>query len=232
MEIYLDLREKIEDRIEEIGDYYELNFDKPNAQYFEKGRMKLKKLLMFEPSSVSEMRIEGNNHKNYALVINSSNKNTIEDYNNINNINIQINENNENILNKSIKQNIPKKKKGKIKFIPLKEKKWKKTKSMEDIKPNKNINENIYKNKINIKKNFDNQNNHIYINKQSNLYINKNYNLYGEYKKNNVLNKFIKQNPNYMKGKSKSLIEQNFRIYESDNSSRSQEKTFNSKEYM
>ena len=227
MEIYLDLREKIEDRIEEIGDYYELNFDKPNSQYFEKGRMKLKKLLMFEPSTISEMRIGGNNHKNYALVVNGSNKNTIEDYNNINNINIQINANKENILNKSMKQNNSKKKKGKLKFIPLKEKKWKKNKSVEEIKPNKNINENIYKNRINIKKNFDKQNNHIYINKQSNLYINKNYNLYGEFKKNNVLNKFIKLNQNYMKGKSKSLIEQNFRIYESDNTSRSQEKTFN-----
>ena len=227
MEIYLDLREKIEDRIEEIGDYYELNFDKPNSQYFEKGRMKLKKLLMFEPSTISEMRIGGNNHKNYALVVNGSNKNTIEDYNNINNINIQINANKENILNKSMKQNNSKKKKEKLKFIPLKEKKWKKNKSVEEIKPNKNINENIYKNRINIKKNFDKQNNHIYINKQSNLYINKNYNLYGEFKKNNVLNKFIKQNQNYMKGKSKSLIEQNFRIYESDNTSRSQEKTFN-----
>ena len=47
METYLDLREKIEDRIEDIENYYELNFDKPNSQYFEKGRMKLKKLLMF-----------------------------------------------------------------------------------------------------------------------------------------------------------------------------------------
>ena len=46
MEIYLDLRDKIEDRIEEIENYYELNFDKPNSQYFEKGRMKLKKLLI------------------------------------------------------------------------------------------------------------------------------------------------------------------------------------------
>ena len=231
MEIYLDLREKIEDRIEEIGDFYELNFDKPYSQYFEKGRMKLKKLLMFEPSTVSEMRIGGNNQKNFALMINGSNKNTIEDYNN--NINIQMNENKENILNKPIKQNISKKKKGKLKFIPLKEKKWKKNKSFEEIKPNKTIDENnIYKNKINLKKNFGEQNNHIYINKQSNLYINKNYNLYGEYKKNNVLNKFIKQNTNYIKGKNKSLLEQNFGIYESDNTSGSQEKSFNSKEYI
>ena len=43
MELYLDLKEKIEERIEEIDNYYELNFDKPNSQYFEKGRMKLKK---------------------------------------------------------------------------------------------------------------------------------------------------------------------------------------------
>ena len=63
METYLDLREKIEDRIEDIENYYELNFDKPNSQYFEKGRMKLKKLLMYEPSSISEMNIEINNKK-------------------------------------------------------------------------------------------------------------------------------------------------------------------------
>ena len=61
METYLELRESIEDRIEEIDNYYELNFDKPNSQYFEKGRMKLKKLLMFEPSSISEMVVGGNN---------------------------------------------------------------------------------------------------------------------------------------------------------------------------
>ena len=65
----MDLREKIEDRIEEIENFYELNFDKPNSQYFEKGRMKLKKLLMYEPSNISEMNVEMNNNKvNMALV--------------------------------------------------------------------------------------------------------------------------------------------------------------------
>ena len=85
METYLDLREKIEDRIEDIENYYELNFDKPNSQYFEKGRMKLKKLLMFEPSSISEMKMSVNDKQNLALIVNETNKNTIEsNYNNIN----------------------------------------------------------------------------------------------------------------------------------------------------
>ena len=94
----MDLREKIEDRIEEIENFYELNFDKPNSQYFEKGRMKLKKLLMYEPSNISEMNVEMNNNKvNMALVVNGTNKNTIEsNYNNdINTLNNNINNNGE-----------------------------------------------------------------------------------------------------------------------------------------
>ena len=49
IESYLELKDSIEDRIEEIENFYEINFDKPYAQHFEKGRIKLKKLLMFEP---------------------------------------------------------------------------------------------------------------------------------------------------------------------------------------
>ena len=135
----MDLREKIEDRIEEIENFYELNFDKPNSQYFEKGRMKLKKLLMYEPSNISEMNVEMNNNKvNMALVVNGTNKNTIEsNYNN--DINNNINNNGEisfNILNKTIHKNMNENqtKNRKVKFVPLKEKKWKKNRSVEKIK--------------------------------------------------------------------------------------------------
>ena len=230
MEIYLDLREKIEDRIEEIDNYYELNFDKPNSRYFEKGRMKLKKLLIYEPSNIKEMNIEINNKKvNKALVINGTNKDTIESnnsYNNTNNNSINnINFNDEislNILNKSLNQNLytNKNKKGNVKFIPLKEKKWKKNKSLEKSKINKEE-ENIYNNNNNFKKINDKQNNNIYINKQSNIYINKNYNLFQIYKGNNLLNQFMK------KKQKNSYVNNNFKIQKGSNSINNQENSFN-----
>ena len=190
MDTYLELREKIEDRIEEIDNYYEFNFDKPNSKYFEKGRMKLKKLLMYEPSTVNEMYLGENNQKNAVLIINGTNKNTIEDNlsNNYNNDDDD-NENKEDILNKQIHLSSNKKKKVKPKFIPLKEKKWKKNLSAEVFYKNKNIdseeenkkNFHKYASKNSLSKN--NKKNNIFINKQSNLYFKNNYNLYGDYKK-------------------------------------------------
>ena len=161
----MDLREKIEDRIEEIENFYELNFDKPNSQYFEKGRMKLKKLLMYEPSNISEMNVEMNNNKvNMALVVNGTNKNTIEsNYNNdINTLNNNINNNGEisfNILNKTIHKNMNENqtKNRKVKFVPLKEKKWKKNRSVEKIK-NSSM-EKYINNNYNNKKSKDMKNN-------------------------------------------------------------------------
>ena len=230
----MDLREKIEDRIEEIENFYELNFDKPNSQYFEKGRMKLKKLLMYEPSNISEMNVEMNNNKvNMALVVNGTNKNTIEsNYNN--DINNNINNNGEisfNILNKTIHKNMNENqtKNRKVKFVPLKEKKWKKNRSVEKIK-NSSM-EKYINNNYNNKKSKDMKNNQIYINKQSNVYINKNYNLYPINKKNNVLNKYINKNQKNSRGKNKSYIEHNYNITKESNSSRSQENIFNIKEY-
>ena len=230
----MDLREKIEDRIEEIENFYELNFDKPNSQYFEKGRMKLKKLLMYEPSNISEMNVEMNNNKiNMALVVNGTNKNTIEsNYNN--DINNNINNNGEisfNILNKTIHKNMNENqtKNRKVKFVPLKEKKWKKNRSVEKIK-NSSMDKYI-NNNYNNKKSKDMKNNQIYINKQSNIYINKNYNLYPINKKNNVLNKYINKNQKNSRGKNKSYIEHNYNITKESNSSRSQENIFNIKEY-
>ena len=233
----MDLREKIEDRIEEIENFYELNFDKPNSQYFEKGRMKLKKLLMYEPSNISEMNVEMNNNKiNMALVVNGTNKNTIEsNYNNdINTLNNNINNNGEisfNILNKTIHKNMNENqtKNRKVKFVPLKEKKWKKNRSVEKIK-NSSM-EKYINNNYNNKKSKDMKNNQIYINKQSNVYINKNYNLYPINKKNNVLNKYINKNQKNSRGKNKSYIEHNYNITKESNSSRSQENIFNIKEY-
>jgi hypothetical protein len=149
METYLDLREKIEDRIEDIENYYELNFDKPNSQYFEKGRMKLKKLLMFEPSSISEMKMSVNDKQNLALIVNETNKNTIEsNYNN----NINFDDNKDDLLNKVYHNNIQQKKKVKMKFIPLKEKKWKKTHSVEKLKSFKDMEEINNKEYIDINK--------------------------------------------------------------------------------
>ena len=230
MELYLDLKEKIEERIEEIDNYYELNFDKPYSQYFEKGRMKLKKLLMYEPSSISEMNIEINNKKiKKALVVNETNKNTIESEHNYNNSNydsINISQKDE-ILNKSMieKNNYNKRNKGKMKFMPLKEKKWKKTKSIEKSKIDKD-DENIYINSYKYKKANDEQNNHIYINKQSNLYINKNYNLYPMDKKNNIINKLTK------KSKKNSYIENNYKSNKSSSSINSQDNSFNNYKYF
>ena len=233
----MDLREKIEDRIEEIENFYELNFDKPNSQYFEKGRMKLKKLLMYEPSNISEMNVEMNNNKvNMALVVNGTNKNTIEsNYNNdINTLNNNINNNGEisfNILNKTIHKNMNENqtKNRKVKFVLLKEKKWKKNRSVEKIK-NSSM-EKYINNNYNNKKSKDMKNNQIYINKQSNVYINKNYNLFPINKKNNVLNKYINKNQKNSRGKNKSYIEHNYNITKESNSSRSQENIFNIKEY-
>jgi hypothetical protein len=198
MDTYEELREKIEDRIEEIENYYEYNFDKPNSKYFEKGRMKLKKLLMYEPSTVNEMYLGENNQKNAVLIINDTNKNTIEDNLSNNYNNDDDNENKENLLNKQIHLSSNKKKKVKPKFIPLKEKKWKKNLSAEIFYKNKNIdseeenkrNFHKYAFKNSLEKNH--KNNNIFINKQSNLYIKNNYNLYEDYKKNKSINKYKK----------------------------------------
>ena len=60
---YLSLRESIRKRILEIDSFFELNFDKPYIYNFETGRIKLKKLLMYEPDTISEF----NENKKYIL---------------------------------------------------------------------------------------------------------------------------------------------------------------------
>ena len=187
---------------------------------------------MFEPSSISEMKMSVNDKQNLALIVNETNKNTIEsNYNN----NINFDDNKDDLLNKVYHNNIQQKKKVKMKFIPLKEKKWKKTHSVEKLKSFKDMEEINNKEYIDINKiKYDDKkkNNNIFINKQSNLYINKNYNLYGEYKKSNVLNKYIKKNKDISKEKYKSFIERNIKIYKGNSTSKSQDNDYNSKEYI
>ena len=57
----MTLRESIQNRIKEIDIFYDLNFDKPYITNFETGRLKLKKLLMYEPEEVRESTEEKEN---------------------------------------------------------------------------------------------------------------------------------------------------------------------------
>ena len=60
------MRQSIQYRIQEIDKFFELNFDKPYVFNFENGRIKLKKLLMYEPEIVTE--IDNNNNNNKCVV--------------------------------------------------------------------------------------------------------------------------------------------------------------------
>ena len=57
------MRQSIQNRIQEIDKFFELNFDKPYVFNFENGRIKLKKLLMYEPEIITEIDDENNNNK-------------------------------------------------------------------------------------------------------------------------------------------------------------------------
>ena len=72
-EEFLSLRESIEDRIEQIDNFYELNYDQPYASTFEKGRIKLKKLLMFKPFQLTEINY-ANDKKNAVYGLNTINQ--------------------------------------------------------------------------------------------------------------------------------------------------------------
>ena len=60
------MRQSIQYRIQEIDKFFELNFDKPYVFNFENGRIKLKKLLMYEPEIITE--IDDNNNNNKCVV--------------------------------------------------------------------------------------------------------------------------------------------------------------------
>ena len=64
-----NLRKSIKNRIEEINTFFDNNFDKPYIFYFEKGRIKLQKLLMYNPQTFNEMNNE-NDNKCYIFGIN------------------------------------------------------------------------------------------------------------------------------------------------------------------
>ena len=145
IEAYLDLRESIEDRIEEIENFYEINFDQPYAQHFEKGRIKLKKLLMFEPFDINEIQINKGGGYNYYNTIKSNvyevnpYKNTINT--NYNNYYIDNDYSNMDRGDKSNRNKITfsSNKKEKIQFIPMEVKKKTNIHSVEKSNNSKQI---------------------------------------------------------------------------------------------
>ncbi len=191
IESYLELRESIEDRIEEIENFYEINFDQPYAQHFEKGRMKLKKLLIFEPFVMNEIKVNNNNYnkkvkkiRNNAYEINPNQmyQNTIDTYYDNSNITYDYRGD---ITNKT-KKTISMPRKEKMQFLPLEVKKRNNVHSVEKLKNQKNMNN------TRNKKYYDVEDN-IYINEQINYQNQKKYNMpYDNRQYNNVLKKFKK----------------------------------------
>ena len=188
IESYLELKESIEDRIEEIENFYEINFDKPFAQHFEKGRIKLKKLLMFEPFVINEITINNNNFvkktkniKNNVYEINpiTINQNTIENYYENSSISNEFPLGNIGDKTNKTKKTYVLPKKERMQFIPLEVKKRNNIHSVEKFKNTKN------------RKIKDMNDNKIYINEQINLNNERKYKMpYNNKQYNNVLNKF------------------------------------------
>ena len=196
IEAYLDLRESIEDRIEEIENFYEINFDQPYAQHFEKGRIKLKKLLMFEPFAINEIKVGNNNFvnkkkkiKNNAYEINPLYKNTNDNHDNSTFYNEYIIGEREEKPNKT-KKTIIMPRKEKIQFIPMEVKKKTNVYSVEKLKSSKN---NMKMNNTRNRKYRDVDDNNIYINEQNKYYNQGKYSIPNEQKQfNYVLNKYKK----------------------------------------
>lgn len=175
-----------------------MNFDQPYAQHFEKGRMKLKKLLMFEPFAINEIQVNSNMNnnknkykKNNVYEINGLYENTIntnyDNYNMGNDYNMR-----GNITNKTKKAYRPEKRE-KVKFIPVEVKKKSNVHSMEKSKMyiNPKMNSNMNTTRSKKYNDFDDNNN--YINEQINLYNQRRYNMPETLRKpNNVLNKYKK----------------------------------------
>ena len=65
LEEFNELRQSITNRIEEIEDFFDDNFDNEFIFYFQRGKIKLKKLLMYEPSLIDEI----DNGKNVKALI-------------------------------------------------------------------------------------------------------------------------------------------------------------------
>ena len=65
-EEFIELRHSIENRIEELEDFFEDNFDNEFIFYFERGRYKLKILLIYEPNLLDEIN-NGKNMKEFIF---------------------------------------------------------------------------------------------------------------------------------------------------------------------
>ena len=161
-----ELRNSITLRIEEIDNFFEQNFDKPFIFNFEKGRIRLKKLLMYEPELLNQFENGKNlNGMNFGIKnnndINNSQNYEKFDINNNNEINKDINNLNEISLSSKRKIN----------------------KSVEkDFNNNNNNNENF---------NIDDNNNLTSRFYENNLNLYEKYNNFNKNKNNNNNNKIF-----------------------------------------
>jgi hypothetical protein len=204
IESFLELRESIEDRIEEIENFYEMNFDQPYVQHFEKGRIKLKKLLMFEPFSINEIQVNNNNYNNKKSKVIKNTKSNAYEINHVEKNTIETNYDNPNMGNEYMfmdfgdKTNKTKKtirypRKEKLEFIPLDVKRKNNVHSMEKLKVPKNIKINSYMNNTRNIKYKDVDDNNIYL-EEINNYNRRQTKIPNENKRyNNVINKYKKQ---------------------------------------
>ena len=204
IESFLELRESIEDRIEEIENFYEMNFDQPYVQHFEKGRIKLKKLLMFEPFSINEIQVNNNNYNNKKSKVIKNTKSNAYEINHVEKNTIETNYDNPNMGNEYMfmdfgdKTNKTKKtirypRKEKLEFIPLDVKRKNNVHSMEKLKVPKNMKINSYMNNTRSIKYKDVDDNNIYL-EEINNYNRRQNKIPNENKRyNNVINKYKKQ---------------------------------------
>ena len=204
IESFLELRESIEDRIEEIENFYEMNFDQPYVQHFEKGRIKLKKLLMFEPFSINEIQVNNNNYNNKKSKVIKNTKSNAYEINHVEKNTIETNYDNPNMGNEYMfmdfgdKTNKTKKtirypRKEKPEFIPLDVKRKNNVHSMEKLKVPKNMKINSYMNNTRNIKYKDVDDNNIYL-EEINNYNRRQNKIPNENKRyNNVINKYKKQ---------------------------------------
>ena len=68
---FLNLRKSIEDRIAQIDAFLEDNFDKPYVLHFEKGKIKLRKILLITPSDKLNVSTMDKYYKNIDIDLNS-----------------------------------------------------------------------------------------------------------------------------------------------------------------
>ena len=78
IEEFNELRQSIQSRIEELEDFFEDNYDDEFIFYFERGRYKLKKLLMYEPNLLDEID-NGKNMKAFIFGQKSQNSQSAQD---------------------------------------------------------------------------------------------------------------------------------------------------------